>query len=396
MVRANDLHLRHAQGRVGTVLGDSAPAAPIGPQLPPDLDTPRLVIDLDIVERNALRMAAAVAERGVGLRPHIKTHKSVALAHVQLDAGAIGVTVGTLGEAEVMVDGGVDDVFLAYPAWLDRPKAERLRALLERDGVRFAIGVDSLAGIERLGAALSGAVRARQSLRVVIEIDARYGRTGVAAERAGELGEAALRAGLSVAGAFTHGGHAYAGGHAIEGAAADEITALSVAAQSLRAAGIEPEMLSAGSSPTALRATSEPVTEVRPGTYLIGDRQQVALGASPADGVAIAIAATVVSDAVAGQIVINAGAKSLTKDAPAYLPGHGFLPAYPQGILERVSDYHGQVVFPDGAPRPSVGEVVAVIPNHACPVIDLYDTFVATRSGSAIGVWTVDARGRSG
>ena len=370
-------------------------ATPVAPQLPSDLDTPRLVIDLDIVERNAQRMAAAVAERGVGLRPHIKTHKSIALARVQLHAGAVGVTVGTLGEAEVMIGGGVSDVFLAYPSWLDRPKAERLRALLELDGVRFSIGVDSVAGIERLAAAMSGASGAGRRLRVVIEVDPHYGRTGVAPHRAGELGAAAVKAGLAIAGAFTHGGHAYAGGDAIEGAAADEVSALAVAAESLRAAGIEPEVLSAGSSPTALSATAAPVTEVRPGTYLIGDRQQVALGVSPPDGVAIAVAATVVSDAVAGQVVINAGAKSLTKDVPSYLPGHGHLPAYPGGIIERVSDYHGQVRFADSAARPAVGEVVAVVPNHACPVIDLYDSFAATRSGRLEGSWKVDARGRS-
>ena len=138
------------------------------------------------------------------------------------------------------------------------------------------------------------------------------------------------------------------------------------------------------------------MTEVRPGTYLIGDRQQVFLGASPPDGVAMAVAATVVSDAAAGGVVINAGAKSLTKDLPAYLAGHGLLPAYPEGVVERVSDYHGQVRFPNGAARPVLGETVAVVPNHACPVIDLFDSFVAIRSGEVIGVWTVDARGRSG
>ena len=341
-------------------------------------------------------MAAAVAERGVALRPHIKTHKSVALAHLQLGAGAVGVTVGTLGEAEVMVEGGISDVFLAYPTWLDRPKSERLRALLEHHELRFSFGVDSVAGIERLAAALSGAAAAARRLRVMVEVDAHYGRTGIAPMDAGELAATARRLGLTVAGAFTHGGHAYAGSDAVEGAAADEVAALSAAADSLRAAGIEPEVLSAGSSPTALRAASGPVTEVRPGTYLIGDRQQVALGASPVDGVAIAVAATVVSDAVADQVVINAGAKSLTKDVPAYLSGHGVLPAYPQGNLERVWDYHGQVRFADGADRPRVGEVVAVVPNHACPVIDLYDTFAATRSGRLVGTWSVDARGRSG
>jgi D-serine deaminase-like pyridoxal phosphate-dependent protein len=139
-----------------------------------------------------------------------------------------------------------------------------------------------------------------------------------------------------------------------------------------------------------------PVTEVRPGTYLIGDAMQVALGATPPDGVAIAIAATVVSTAIDGQVVINAGAKTLTKDKAAYMPGFGVIPAYPQGVIERLSDYHGQVRFPAGAPRPVLGEVVAVVPNHACPTIDLFDTFVATRSGTIVGRWPVDARGRSG
>jgi D-serine deaminase-like pyridoxal phosphate-dependent protein len=266
--------------------------------------------------------------------------------------------------------------------------------LLERPGLRLAVGIDSAAGAAQLAAAVAGGAAAR--LRVAIEIDAHYGRTGVAAERAGQIGRAAEQAGLEVIGAFTHGGHAYAGEGAIEGAAQDEVEALTLAAESLRGVGIEPQVLSAGSSPTALRAALAPVTEVRPGTYLIGDRQQVALGASPADGVAMAIASTVVSANIAGQVVIDAGAKSLTKDVPAYLAGHGVLPAYPGGVVERVSDYHGQVRFADGAPRPQLAEMVAVVPNHACPVIDLFDAFVATRSGVEVGRWQVDARGRSG
>ena len=369
------------------------PDLPLAPLLPAELDTPALVIDLDIVERNARRLADAVAARGIALRPHVKTHKSVALARIQLEAGAIGITVGTLGEAEVMAAGGIADILIAYPLWASGAKAARLRALLERPGLGVAVGVDSVEGAKMLARAVGDAPH---QLRVVIEVDAHYGRTGVPAERAGEIGRGASEAGLEVIGAFTHGGHAYGGVAAIEGAARDEVDALTVAAESLRAAGIEPQVLSAGSSPTALRAALAPVTDVRPGTYLIGDRQQVALGASPADGVAMAIAATVVSAVVSGQVVIDAGAKSLTKDVPAYLNGHGVLPAYPSGVIERVSDYHGQVRFPEGAPRPSVGEVVAVVPNHACPVIDLFDGFTATRSGSVVGRWPVDARGRSG
>jgi D-serine deaminase-like pyridoxal phosphate-dependent protein len=365
---------------------------PIAPLIPAGLDTPTMVIDLDIVERNARRMAAAMAESGLALRPHVKTHKSVALASIQLENGAAGITVGTLGEAEVMADGGIADIFLAYPILAAGPKADRLRALAERPGLRFAVGVDNMHGVEQLARAMAGS---SARLRVVLEVDARYGRTGMAPDTAGELGSTAQQRGLEVLGAFTHGGHAYADIDAAGRAADDETAALKAAAESLRSAGIEPTVLSAGSSPTATRSARPPATEVRAGTYLIGDRQQVALGASPPNGVAMAVAATVVSDTVENQIVIDAGAKTLTKDAPPYIAGFGTLPAYPDGVIERVSDYHGQVRFPAGASMPKVGEIVAVVPNHACPVIDLYDTFVATRSGNVIGRWRVDARGRS-
>ena len=126
------------------------------------------------------------------------------------------------------------------------------------------------------------------------------------------------------------------------------------------------------------------------------DRPSTGAGASPPDGVAIAVAATVVSDNVPNQVVIDAGAKSLTKDVPSYLAGFGTIPAYSDGVTERVSDYHGQVRFPAQAQMPQVGEVVAVVPNHACPVIDLFDSFIVTRSGEVVGRWQVDARGRSG
>jgi D-serine deaminase-like pyridoxal phosphate-dependent protein len=368
-------------------------AQPVAPLLPPGLDTPALVIDIDIVERNAERMAAAVRARGVSLRPHVKTHKSITIARLQLDAGASGITVGTLGEAEVMADGGISDIFIAYPVWADRIKAIRLRALNETAGVRLSVGADSLAGIERIATAVEGSQR---PLRVLLEIDPGTRRTGLPVEQAPDVAMAAEQLGLEVAGLFTYGGHGYAGPDAVAGAAADERAALMAGADALRAAGIAPEILSAGSTPTALGVAQPPITEVRPGTYLLGDRQQLALGAIPADGIAIAVAATVVSTAVPGQVIIDAGGKALTRDLPSYLTGYGTLPAYPSGVIERIYDYHSVVVFPDAARRPVLGELVAVVPNRANPVVDLYDFFVASRSGEPIGTWPVDARGRSG
>jgi D-serine deaminase-like pyridoxal phosphate-dependent protein len=359
--------------------------------LPDGLDTPCIVVDLDVVERNAARMADAMAGRGVALRPHFKTHKSVRLARLQLDAGARGITAGTLGEAEVLVTAGIDDVFVAYPAWAVGPKAARLRALVEKAPV--AVGVDSVAGAERLAAAVDGAGR---SLRVLVEIDSGLGRTGVLPNRAGPIAAASAELGLDVLGVFSHAGHSYVRPEAVAEASRDEVDSLEAAAGSLRDAGIEPRLLSAGSTPTALASATGGVNEMRAGTYLLGDRQQVVLGGTPADGVAVVVAATVVSTSVEGQVVVDAGAKILTKDRAAFLPGYGELAGYPDAVVERVNDYHGMVRLPGEGPRPHLGEVVAIVPNHVCPVINLVDDFVVVRQGSIVDRWPVDARGMNG
>ena len=227
---------------------------PRAPLLPPVAHTPSLIVDLDIVERNAARMAAAVNEHGIALRPHIKTHKSVRLAQIQLAAGADGVTVGTLGEAEAMLAGAIDDLFIAYPLWVSGDKVERLRAVHDR-ARQLSVGVDSVAGAERLADAVRGS---RQRLRVLIEVDPGNGRTGVTPAEVPDLAQAARELGLDVIGAFTHGGHAYRGADAVAAAAADEVGVLMAAGKALQAAGVEPEVLSAGSSPTALRDLLEP------------------------------------------------------------------------------------------------------------------------------------------
>jgi D-serine deaminase-like pyridoxal phosphate-dependent protein len=359
--------------------------------LPPGLDTPCLVVDLDRVEANARRMGAAAAERGVALRPHVKTHKSVALARLQLEAGGSGVTVGTLGEAEVMAAAGIDDIFIAYPLWAEGSKAERLRSIQAK--TPLIVGVDSAAGADRLAAAVAGL---STPLRVLVEIDSGGHRTGVADPAAAmAVASRARDAGLEVMGVFTHGGHGYQAPGASVAAAADEVALLGAAADALRAEGFAVERISAGSTPTAVLAAAGQVNEIRPGTYLLGDRTQVALDAIPVDGIALVVAATVVSSSVGGQFVIDSGAKSLTKDRAPYLAGFGSIPGYPGAVIERLYDYHAAVTIPSGTPLPALGEVVAVIPNHVCPVVDLFDTFIATRAGAIVGRWPVDARGRS-
>ena len=159
--------------------------------------------------------------------------------------------------------------------------------------------------------------------------------------------------------------------------------------------GFEVCVVSAGSTPTMLTAATGRVTEIRAGTYVLGDRQQSALGAIPVEGCAVAIAATVVSS-FADRIVVDAGAKSLTKDRPDWLAGFGAIVGYPELVIERLSDYHGVVAAPPGVARPQLGDVVAIIPNHICPVIDLFDELTVVGPDGRVERWPVDARGRSG
>jgi D-serine deaminase-like pyridoxal phosphate-dependent protein len=358
--------------------------------LPAGLETPRIVVDMDRVEANIARLQGEMDARGIALRPHAKTHKSIAIGRKQVAAGARGLTVGTLGEAEVFVGAGLDDLFLAYPIWADGEKAARLRALHDT-APRFRIGADSVGGVERLAAAVRGAAR---PLAILIEVDPGNRRTGVASpEAAVEVARAARAADLEVEGVFSHGGHSYQPGAAAT-AGADEIRALGAAAEALERDGFEVATISAGSTPTMLTAAAGRVNEIRAGTYALGDRQQWLLGAIPRDGCSTVVAATVVS-VFDDRLVLDAGAKSLTKDRADWVEGYGGIVGYPDLIIDRLSDYHGVVVVPAGADRPSLGTVVAVVPNHICPVIDLFDTFVAVRDGM-VEVWPVDARGRSG
>jgi D-serine deaminase-like pyridoxal phosphate-dependent protein len=375
----------------------STRAAPIeAPSLSTDarsaIDTPALVVDLDRMDAAIARMAEAMNERGVALRPHAKTHKSLAVARRQINAGAAGLTVGTIGEAEVFADGGVDDLFIAYPLVPLGPKAARLRALADR--ARLRLGVDSEVGVRAIAEALGPA---RERVRLLVEIDSGGRRSGVAPGGAGAVARVAAYLGLEVIGAFTHGGHGYAGPDARTDAADDEVRSLGEAASSLRNAGVEPSVVSAGSTPTAVESARGVVNEERPGTYVFGDRQQANLGSIAPDTIAAVVAARVVSvNKAEGRFVVDAGAKILGKDVAVYMPGHGEIPELDGAVVARVSDYHGVVDVAGGGELPEVGRVVAVVPNHICPVVNYVDSFLVARGGDIVDTWPVDARGRNG
>jgi D-serine deaminase-like pyridoxal phosphate-dependent protein len=352
------------------------------------LETPALLLDLDIMEANLASMAARLRDRGIALRPHAKTHKSAQVARCQLDHGATGLTVATIGEAEVFAGHGFTDLFIAYPVFASGTKAARLAELARR--VRLRVGVESVAGARALARAL-GHPGTGAPAEVLIEVDSGQHRTGVPSGAAGELGAACRSLGLDVAGVFTHGGHAYARPGSGAAVAADEDTALQHAAQQLTAAGFDVREVSAGSTPTVHFAGSH-ITEERPGTYVFNDRQQVTLGGCQPGQVAVTVAATVVSTTVSGQAVIDAGSKALASDRPSWLTGYGSVPGLDGAVVVSVSEHHGLIDLA-GQPAPAVGTVVTVIPNHVCTAVNLFDRYTLLRSGQLAGSWPIDARG---
>ena len=346
-----------------------------------ELATPHLVVDADVLDGNLAAMASFAEDRGLALRPHAKTHKSPDIARRQLAAGAVGLTVATVGEAEVFASAGFDDLFIAYPLWADAAKGERLRALASK--VSLTIGVDSVGGARALAAHLSDA-------RVLVEVDCGQHRSGVAPDEAGPLAEVAARAGLDVAGVFTFPGHSYSPGASAD-VAAQESTALRDAARSLAEHGIRATVVSGGSTPSAAAAHADVLTELRPGVYVFGDAQQWELGSIEPHQVALTALATVVSHA-GGQVVLDSGSKTLGADRAAWASGYGRLLDHPGARLTQLSEHHAVASWPD-AHLPPLGSRLRVVPNHVCAAVNLADELMVVRNGLGVGTWPVAARG---
>jgi D-serine deaminase-like pyridoxal phosphate-dependent protein len=355
------------------------------------LPTPAVVVDLDVLERNVARMADAARAAGVRLRPHAKTHKCPEISRLQRAAGAWGLTVAKVGEAEVFVAAGFDDLFVAYPV-VGEDKGRRLLRLADR--ARLAVGVDSLEGAENLAEPFRAAKR---TLDVMLKVDVGYGRVGVLPEHAVEL---ALRVAqvpsLRFRGVFTHAGHAYLARSraGVERVARAEGERLSEAAAAIRAAGLPVEEVSVGSTPTAAQAMRVPgVTECRPGNYVFHDASQVALGTCAIEDCALTVAATVVSVPAPGRAVVDAGSKTLSSDPlRPTAGGYGRILGRTSRI-EALSEEHGVVAVAEGESF-RVGERVTLLPNHACVVANLHDRLVGASGGRVEALLPVAARGR--
>lgn len=367
------------------------------------LPTPQVLIDAARLRVNLDRMQAAANRHGLRLRPHAKTHKSPILARWQLERGAVGICCAKVGEAEVFAAAGVPDIRLAYP--VAPSNAARLLPLLDRTALSFVI--DHMEVAQRWSEV---ATRAARTLDVLVKIDVGFHRCGIDPDPTAALAflrRVAALPGLRLRGLLSHAGHAYSARSEDELAtiAATEASLLTHLAQTARREGLPIEELSVGATPTARFSVCQPgLTELRPGNYVFFDRSQVGLGSARLEDCALTVLATVVSKPAADRIVLDCGSKTLSSDDARGFeppPGYGLVFPDPEApepdttlLVERLSEEHAVVRATRGATILEPGDLVRVLPNHACVVVNLVDALCLVDGLTLVDRLPVAARGK--
>ncbi|RLT45083.1 MAG: D-TA family PLP-dependent enzyme [Chloroflexi bacterium] len=342
------------------------------------LESPAAVVDLDRLSANINRLQRYLDEHKLANRPHIKTHKIPEIAHMQIEAGAVGITCQKLGEAEVMAQAGIKDIFLPYNL-LGAAKLERLMHLARR--VRISVTGDSDVTVRGYAAAAKAAAL---TLPVLVEFDTGLGRCGVQTPH-----EAADLARLIAASSHLHFGGlmTYPSNEQTDGFVAETRRLLAVD-------GIPLEIVSAGGSPMMWQAhTHKEVTEHRAGTYVYGDRSMINSGVMGQDEVAFHVIATVVSRPTGQRAVLDTGSKALSSDGARGVGGYGLILEYPDAQIEKLNEEHGWVDLSASAAKPQIGERVTLVVNHCCVANNLFNEIVGHRQGEVEVVWPVAARG---
>lgn len=344
------------------------------------LDTPVPVIDIDVVERNITALQRACDAAGVANRPHIKTHKSIEMARLQIKHGASGITCQKLGEAEVMAAAGIDDILISYNI-IGNAKHARLADLNER--IKLIVACDN----EVVAAGLSQAVKATSKpLGVLVECDTGRHRCGVTTTLAAvELADTIHGLpGLTFAGLMIYPPN---------GPVDATVRFVDTVRKECQGRGLDIGVVSAGGTPNRTRIGDAGETEYRAGTYIYNDRQMVGFGAATNDDCALHVYATVTSHPEKGRIMIDAGSKTLTSDLSGF-KDFGVLADYPDARIYQFAEEHGFVDVTKCQNIPAIGEIIRVLPNHVCPVSNLFDDVVLMRDGRRCGCLHIDARGK--
>jgi len=358
------------------------------------VETPALLVDLNVMEANIRRWQAAVDAAGVAFRPHVKTHKAPAVAALQLEAGAVGLAVAKVAEAEVFAAAGCRDLVVAYPV-VGTGKWRRLADLARTCTVTVNVGS------EIAGRGLSAAaVAAGSVIRVHLDIDTGLHRCGVPAEAAEALGQLVLELpALELDGITTFRTVIFPGaeGRSLDELGREEGALMVELAERLRAAGLPIRTVAVGSTPTALAAATVPgVTEVRAGTYVFGDALMATWGAVAEDDIAVTIVSTVVSRPSSERATVDGGSKTFAGDiAPgmvAGLTGYGRMVGA-DAHIEAMTEEHGLVRLGPGV-APAIGDRLRFVPNHVCTAVNLADEVIGVRVGRVEAIWPVSARGK--
>ncbi len=357
-----------------------------------ELSTPAVIVDLDVVERNLDRTANFLKSHGMGLRPHTKTHKTVEVARMQMERGAVGLTVAKVGEAEAMSAAGPNEILVAHPI-LGQEKLRRLATVAHNQAVIVAVDSDFVARELSHAATMNGV-----NFGVLVEFDAGHHRCGVKAD-AGLVKLAHTVSGLpglTFRGLMTYFGNVW-GGDVKRAEQAQLVTpVVQQALELFAAAKIPVEIVSGGSTPSSVMPeTFAGLTEVRPGTYVYNDLNTYYQGLCGIDDCAVRVLASVISTAVPGQRIIDAGSKTFSSDQLGAGPmkGFGYIVEHPELQLTNMNEEHGYLKNIEQA-NLSVGDTVTVIPNHVCTCINMHDEVFLVRNEEVVGTWRVAARGK--
>lgn len=358
-----------------------------------DLETPAIVVDLDIMERNLSRMADYCRSHDLRLRPHTKSHKIPELAKQQLAHGAQGITVAKIGEAEVMLDAGFTDILIAYPI-IGRGKAEKLSELATHADI--TVSLDSV----EVAHAISAEAKKRDArIGILVELDVGFHRCGVTNEHevlaiARSLADLP---GLEFKGLMFFPGHLQVPQKERAELRVNVNDFLGRALAKLEEAGLPVEIVSGGSTPTAREGhLFTGVNEIRPGMYIFNDRNMLAVGVASLEDCALSVITTVVSTSVPGRAIVDAGSKTLSSDGYQASDGRGFglVKEDSDADVERLSEEHGNLNISRSAREYNVGERLAIIPNHVCSTVNMHNQVYGVRGGRVESVWEVAGRGK--
>lgn len=354
-------------------------------------DTPFIKVDLDVLERNINRVAKLSKDAGVKLRPHTKTHKSPDIAKLQLDAGASGVTVAKLGEAEILSDYGVNDILIAFPI-IGKNKLNRFSKLLNKANLTVSLDDYQIAkGLNEVGESHD------KKINVYIDVDTGLERMGRPPEESiSHILKISELPFINIKGVMSHTGHAYLPDDIEEtkDIAIRDAKQLYFTKELLEEKGVHISEISIGASATIRFLKDLPyVTEARPGMYVFNDRMVMGAGGATEADCAATIFATVIAKPSNDRLLIDAGSKTLAKDTYKG-GGHGIIKGHDNLTISNLSEEHG-IVSIEGRTNLVVGDVVEIIPNHICPVINLADHVYGVRNGVGERIIPIKARGKN-